>query len=131
MATDYRFNGLDAWERSLSRTISNEYPAEFKRMVIQIAHELQGRVKENTPKKTGRLQNSWTVGRIVKSGNEYHIEVYTNVEYAEPVEYGHRKRGEGFQPGSHMMELSLEEVEQRLSGFMRSWLNHFLATHNL
>ena len=101
-------------------------------MVIQIAHELQGMVKEKTPHKTGRLQDSWKVGPIVKKGDTYYIEVYTNVEYAEPVEYGHRTRGgRGFVPGKHMMELSLEELNQALPGFLREWLSDFISTHDL
>ena len=88
--TDYSFEGFDALERQLTQMIEQDFPEEFKALVIQIAYELQGRVKENTPKKTGRLQDSWKVGKIEKRGDEYYIEVYTNVEYAEPVEYGHR-----------------------------------------
>ena len=100
--TEYRFDGLDALEQQLSRMIEEEYPAEFRAMVIQIARELQGKVKEKTPHKTGRLQDSWKVGPIVKKGDTYYIEVYTNVEYAEPVEYGHRTRGgRSFVPGKH------------------------------
>ena len=79
--TEYRFDGLDAQEQQLSRMIEEEYPAEFRAMVIQIARELQGKVKEKTPHKTGRLQDSWKVGPIVKKGDTYYIEVYTNVEY--------------------------------------------------
>ena len=123
--TEYRFDGLDALEQQLSRMIEEEYPAEFRKMVIQIARELQGKVKEKTPHKTGRLQEGWTVGPIVKKGDTYYIEVYTNVEYAEPVEYGHRTRGK------HMMELSLEELNQALPGFLREWLSDFISTHDL
>ena len=130
--TEYRFDGLDAQEQQLSRMIEEEYPAEFRAMVIQLAYELQGKVKEKTPRKTGRLQDSWKVGPIVKKGDTYYIEVYTNVEYAEPVEYGHRTRGgRGFVPGKHMMELSLEELNQALPGFLREWLSDFISTHDL
>ena len=73
--TEYRFDGLDAQEQQLSRMIEEEYPAEFRAMVIQIARELQGKVKEKTPHKTGRLQDSWKVGPIVKKGDTYYIEV--------------------------------------------------------
>ena len=90
VTSEYQFQDLDRWEKKLAQMIEAEYPAEFKQMVIQIAYELQGRVKERTPRDTGRLQDSWTVGSIVKRGDEYYIEVYTNVDYAEPVEYGHR-----------------------------------------
>ena len=130
--TDYRFDGLDALERQLSRMIEEQYPAEFRALVIQIAYELQGKVKEKTPHKTGRLQDSWKVGPITRKGGAYYIEVYSNVEYAEPVEYGHRTRGgRGFVPGKHMMELSLEELNQALPGYLREWVNDFIASHDL
>ena len=130
--TEYRFDGLGQLEKRLSQMIEQEYPDDFRKMVIQIAYELQGRVKEKTPRKTGRLQDSWKVGKIQKRGDEYYIEVYTNVEYAEPVEYGHRKRGgRGFVPGHHMMELSLDELSDHLPAFLQQWLNDFISTHEL
>ncbi len=130
--TDYSFEGFDALERQLTRMIEQEFPEEFKALVIQIAYELQGRVKVNTPKKTGRLQDSWKVGRLEKRGDEYYIEVYTNVEYAEPVEYGHRTRGgRGFVRGRRMMAISLEEVNERLPTYLQEWLNDFISTHDL
>ena len=70
-------------------------------MVIDLAVQLQGKVKDNTPVKTGHLRNEWHVGSIEKRGNEYYIEVYNNVEYVEPVEYGHQTRGgKGFVNGA-------------------------------
>lgn len=132
VTTEYRFDGLDRLEKRLTQMIEQEYPAEFRQLVIQIAYELQGRVKEKTPRQTGRLQDSWVVGKIYKRGDEYYIEVYTNVDYAEPVEYGHRKRGgKGFVPGHHMMELSLEELSDRLPAYLQQWLNDFISTHDL
>ena len=98
--TEYRLDGLDEWETALARAVDEQYPEEFKQMVIQVAMELQGKVKERTPKKTGRLQNAWTVGEIRKSGNDYIIEVYNNVEYAEAVEWGHRQ-----EPGRYVPAL--------------------------
>ena len=130
--TEYRFDGLGQLEKRLSQMIEQEYPDEFRKMVIQIAYELQGRVKEKTPRKTGLLQDSWKVGKIQERGDEYYIEVYTNVEYAEPVEYGHRKRGgRGFVPGHHMMELSLDELSDHLPAYLQQWLNDFISTHEL
>ena len=119
--TDYSFEGFDALERQLTQMIEQDFPEEFKALVIQIAYELQG-----------RLQDSWKVGKIEKRGDEYYIEVYTNVEYAEPVEYGHRTRGgKGFVKGKHMMAISLEEVSARLPAYLQEWLNDFISTHDL
>lgn len=130
--TEYRFDGLDEWEKRLSQAIESQYPEAFREMVLKLAEELWKEVIENTPKKTGRLQNAWSIGSIVKRGDEYYIEVYNNVEYAEPVEYGHRTRGgKGFVKGAHMMELSLQKVQKHLPGYLREWMNDFLNTHEL
>lgn len=54
------------------------------------------------------------------------------MEYVEPVEYGHQTRGgKGFVKGAHMMELSLQEVQKHLPGYLREWMNDFLNTHEL
>lgn len=141
--TEYRFDGLDEWEQALAKAIDEQYPEEFKAMVVQVAMELQGRVKERTPKMTGRLRNGWMVGEIRKSGNDYIIEVYNNVEYAEPVEYGHRQKVGQYVPalgkrlkaktvkGAHMMELSLADLDAVLPGYLREWLSDFLNTHDV
>ncbi|MEY8355255.1 HK97 gp10 family phage protein [Lachnospiraceae bacterium 54-53] len=132
VTSDYHFKDLDKWEKALAKTIEQEYPKEFEQMVIQLAWELQGKVKEKTPVDTGRLQDSWKVGKINKQGSEYTIEVYTNADYADPVEYGHRlKGGKGFVKGKHMMELSLTELGEYLTPYLQMWLNDFLNTHDL
>lgn len=130
--TEYSFDGLDAMEKQLSKMIEQEYPAEFKEMVKIIAYDLQGAVKKNTPTDTTRLRDAWKVGKIVKRGDEYYVEVYNNVEYAEPVEYGHRTRGgKGFVKGSHMMSIALSEVANRLPSYLKEWINDFIETHDL
>ena len=132
MSTEYRFDGLDKLEQSLAKAIEEEYPAEFRAMVIKLAYDLQGAAKKNTPVDTSYLRDNWKVGKIKKIGNEYYIEVYNNVEYAEPVEYGHRKRGgKGFVKGKHMMSIALNEVNNRLPFYLQQWINDFIATHNL
>ena len=119
-------------EKRIAQAIESQYPAEFREMVIKLARELQKEVKEKTPVQTGHLRREWHVGNIEQIGNEYYIEVYNNVEYVEPVEYGHRTRGgKGFKKGAHMMELSLQEVQKHLPGYLREWINDFLNTHEL
>lgn len=129
--TEYRFDGFDEWEKRLTEAIERQYPAEFEHMVIQVAYELQGRVKLHTPVKTSRLADNWFLGDIVKRGDEYCIEVYNNVDYAEPVEFGHRNRGGGFVKGAHMMELALEDVNRELPAFLQDWLSDFISTHEI
>lgn len=131
-STDYSFAGLDELESKLARTIETEYPKEFEAMVRQVAGELLARVREHTPHDTGRLRSSWKVGPIVKQDGGYYIEVYTNVNYAAPVEYGHRTRGgKRFVKGSHMMAISLDEVAAALPDYLRDWLSRFLETFDI
>ena len=132
MAVEYEFDGLDLWEQRLAQAVEKQYPEEFRKMVIDVAVELEGRVKERTPVKTGHLRREWHVGNIEKRSDGYYIEVYNNLEYAEPVEYGHRTRGgKGFVKGKHMMAISLEEVSARLPAYLQEWLNDFISTHDL
>lgn len=130
-STDYSFSGLSEWEQKLSEAVNEAYPEEFCRMVVDVAVQLEGKAKERTPVDTGRLRNQWRVGKVKKQGDEYYIEVFNNVNYAEPVEYGHRTKGGNFKEGAHMMELSLAEVSEQLPGYLRQWLDEFLNTHVL
>lgn len=126
----YLFEGLDEWEKELTEAIRTDFPDEFKQLVIDIASELQEQVFERTPVRTSNLQENWKIGDIMQKGKEYYIEVYNNVEYAEPVEYGHRKRNsQEIVEGSHMMEISLAVVEARLPGYLQDWLSDFLDKH--
>lgn len=112
-------------------------------MVIEVAGSLMDLVTDKTPAITGRLRGGWNIGEIQKRGSEYYIEVYNNVEYAESVEYGHRQQPgrfvpalgrrlvKDFVPGVHMMELSLQEIQKHLPGYLREWLNDFISTHEL
>ena len=42
--TEYKFDGLDEWEKRLVQAIESQYPAEFREMVIKLARELQKEV---------------------------------------------------------------------------------------
>ena len=117
---------LDEFEKALTKEIEINYPREFEKMVIQIAIDLQTAVQDATPVRTSHLQENWFVGDLVKRGNTYYIEVYNNVEYAEPVEYGHRTKNGGFVEGAHMMEISIELLKIKLPQHLRNWLSDML-----
>ncbi len=130
-ATDIVIEGLDEFEKNLSKMIEQDYPKEFEQMVIQVAVDLQSAVQDKTPVKTSHLQENWFVGDIVKRGNDYIIEVYNNVEYVEPVEHGHRTKNGGFVDGAHMMEISVETLKVLLPPYLKSWLSDFINRHEL
>ena len=129
--SDIVIEGLDEFEKKLVQIISHDYPREFEQMVIQVANDLQTATADITPVATSHLQENWFVGELVKRGNDYYIEVYNNVEYAEPVEYGHRTKSGGFVEGAHMMELSVELLKIQLPSYLRDWLSDFINKHDL
>ena len=124
--SDIIVEGLDEFEKALTKEIETNYPREFEKLVIQIAIDLQTAVQDATPVRTSHLQENWFVGDLVKRGNTYYIEVYNNVEYAEPVEYGHRTKNGGFVEGAHMMEISIELLKIKLPQHLRNWLSNML-----
>lgn len=124
-------DGLDEFEKKLTKLISHTYPKEFEAMVIQIATDLQSAVQDATPVDTSHLQENWFVGELVKRGNEYIIEVYNNVEYVEPVEHGHRTSNGGFVEGAHMMEVSVELLKLKLPAYLKDWLSDFINKHDI
>ncbi|MBS9782647.1 MAG: HK97 gp10 family phage protein [Arcobacter sp.] len=130
MAT-YEVDGLDALEKTLAQMINISYPKEFEQVVIQIAYEMQGRCKELTPVKTSRLQDAWRVGKIKRGSDGLYIEVYNNVEYAEPVNYGHRTGKSGYKEGVYMLEISIQEIQANLTPFLKSWIDNFIKEHGL
>ncbi len=129
--TNYHFDGLSDWEKQIGEIISKKYPDAFKKIVVQIAYELQGECKGLTPVKTTRLRDGWQVGKISKKGKMYFIEVYNKVEYAEPVNYGHRVGKNGYKHGVYMLEISLDKIQNRLTPFLRNWLNDFIKNNDL
>ena len=129
--TDIVIEGLDEFEKKLVQIISHDYPHEFEQMVIQVANDLKDATADITPVDTSHLQENWFVGELVKRGNDYYIEVYNNVEYAEPVEYGHRTKKGGFVEGAHMMERSVELINIQLPSYLRDWLIDFINKRDL
>lgn len=126
----YMFDGLDEWEKELMDVVQTDFPREFERLVIDLASELHEQVTGRTPVDTSNLQTTWKIGKIVKKGRDYYIQVYNNTDYAEHVEHGHRKRNsEEMVPGAHMMEISLAVLDARLPLYLQDWLSVFLDEH--
>lgn len=129
--TEYGFDGFSKWEKQLGKMIEEKYPAEFKKMVFQVASQVQLLAKEKTPVKSHHLQDGWEVGKIKKIGNEYFVEVVNNVDYAEFVNYGHRLKDGTYKEGVFMLDLALAEVEEQLPTALKAWLEDFIANNDL
>lgn len=101
---DFEIENLDKWLAWLN-SLEGE---EIKQLKSRILRTLGLRVLEYaddlTPRRTGRLQNSLTMGGQdnvfnLQIGDVSFIVVGTNVEYAAHVEEGFRQRAGRFVPG--------------------------------
>lgn len=124
---EFRFTNYDQVEQQFLAFLMQTMPEAVEQKLYEIAHRLNASIKRNAPVDTGRLRNSFSVGNLVKNGDEWYIEVGTNVEYSKHVEYGHRtcdhKR---FVEGAHMVEISLRQLEQELPFEMKGWLREMM-----
>ena len=63
--------------------IGNHFGEKVQKTVRKATFKAEKDIKEFTPVDTGNLRNSWQ-----SEVQDYRGEVFTNVEYAEPVAYG-------------------------------------------
>ena len=78
--------------------------------------------KVTTPVKTGNLKRSWTHGEVKTNGTNKSIEIGSNLNYAQPVEEGH-KQGSTFVQGKFMLKKSILKNEDKLEKTLDRKLN--------
>lgn len=105
MADTFGFNEL---EQSINDMINN-FDEKISNKLGQIGDEVVADTQLNTPVLSGNLRRSWTRSEVEKAGNIYKVEVGTNVDYAEPVEYGHKVGKSGFVKGQFMLTNAIEK----------------------
>lgn len=125
---DFRFSNFDQFEQQMLTMLKETMPEAVEQKLYEIAYRLIAHIKRVTPVDTGRLRNSFVIGELIKRGDEWFVEVGTNVEYSKHVEYGHRTRDhKNFVEGAHMVEISLRQLEQELPAEMKAWLHGLLG----
>lgn len=124
-------SGLDEFDKALAQIIEHDYPSEFLVLLAQIGVDWKKTVEDLTPVRTHHLQENWFIDDIEKKGNVYVITLYNNVEYAEPVNYGHRTKGGSYVEGAHMIEVSCDMLDTMLPGYLKDWMSNFLDHHEI
>lgn len=81
-------------------------------LLMDEADRVIGQAKKLTPVKTGTLRGSFFRTEVEVQGSTYSIEVVNNLDYAVPIEYGHRVRGKSgrWMKGYYMLEQALQLV---------------------
>lgn len=101
--------------------------AYCEQVTKEVAQRLQEDVKQKTPVDTGTLRNHWLTGNITKNGDCYSIEIINIKEYAEYVEFGHRKRnGKGWVEGKFMLTVAERELQRNIDEIVREKIEALL-----
>lgn len=75
----------------------------------------------------GTLRRGWRASEVLKTADDYAIEVFNQVEYAPYVEYGHRKaNGRGWIEGRFMMTTSAQEISEIASDIVELKIGEML-----
>lgn len=98
---------------------------------IQVTQEIAQIVFKNaglrTPRKTGDLIRAWNTENLKKEGTVYKIEIVNPLEYAEFVEFGHRKKnGKGWVKGSFMLTIAERDLQRNLDKIIREKVEAFI-----
>ena len=88
--------------------------------LLEMAFRALRKIKKRTPVDTGALRRNWQVGRVIRQGNTYVIEIYNNTDYTSFVEFGHRFGIDLTQwmEGRFMMTISMQEIERELPRYL-------------
>jgi Bacteriophage HK97-gp10, putative tail-component len=115
MRVEVRSDRLDESER--------RYMLEFWDTLHDAAVSItQARIQAYSPVDTGRLRASWQSRRV---GSE--VEIYTDVEYAEYVEFGHRiGHTERYLPGQFTTRRAYEHTWQNIEPYMAARLKRLV-----
>ncbi|ALA07353.1 hypothetical protein OSIRIS_12 [Brevibacillus phage Osiris] len=130
-----------AFQKANDERVVERFIRDF---LLEMAYRAERKIKKRTVVgPTGDLKKSWRVGKIEKRGNNYMVEIFSNLDYASFVEYGFRShwvpgRWEGNQfvydpaaktgmqvgekggwvEGRFMMTISMKEIEKELPRYL-------------
>ena len=105
-------DGLDEFLNYLNRVASN-VDNIIDESLEETSITVTADTKLNTPVTTGALKRSWTHGEVKTNGTNKSIEIGSNLNYAQPVEEGH-KQGSTFVQGKFMLKKSILKNEDNL-----------------
>ena len=101
---DLNIEGLDKWQKWLETLEGGEVDSMKSRILRSVAFRGLEVAQDNTPRRTGRLAGSLSVGDKenlfeIKVGKSSWVFFGTNVEYAAAVNDGYEQKAGRFVPG--------------------------------
>lgn len=113
--------GFDEFEEKLNKII-NEAPEAIEKFLENIADEVVGETQLNTPVVTGNLCRSWGRSDVKREGNNFSVEVGSNLEYAPYVEYGHKTKNGGFVKGRFILTSEVEYMKKNFDKTLKGYV---------
>lgn len=105
-----------SFKKALDERVIDRFIQDF---LLEMAYRAERKVKKRTPVDSGELRRNWRVGRVIRQGSSYVVEIYNNTEYASFVEYGHRNRDKTeWIEGRFMMTISMKQIERELPFYL-------------
>lgn len=114
--------GFDEFEKKLNKII-NEAPEAIEKFLSEIADETIAETQFNTPVVSGNLRRSWGRSDITREGNDFTVEVGSNLEYAQHVEYGHKTKNGGFVKGQFILTNEVEKSKKNFDKSLEEYIN--------
>lgn len=118
--------GFDELERLINNMIDS-FDGKVSNKLSQIGDEVVANTQLNTPVLSGNLRRSWTHSDVEREGTGYKVEVGTNIDYAEAVEYGHKTKNGGFVKGRFMLTNVVKKKEKELPKAMKEVINELIG----
>ena len=138
--------GVGVVTKEFLTIIKKEYPREAQKLLFIMANRTLARVKKKTPVDSGQARRSWQVGDTFKKGDEYFIEVFSDIavldgydkSYVELLEFGYQQSRGNFIPkfgksstgkfikGKFMLTLSLKELGNEMPILVKKFYNELL-----
>lgn len=124
---DFKVEGLEEFQEKL-KTIEKKAPDRILDKLDEVGKNLRNQVKENTPKKTGKLRKGYKLTEVEKIQGGYQKGLYNNHPTFHLVEKGHRKVSRsgkelGWTEGKFMLEKTVKEQEEPIMKELQEWLD--------
>lgn len=123
---EFDFSDFIVLRDRLERLKDMDFDTFCMQVTQDVAQRLHRGVVQKTPSKIGTLKDNW-VTNITKEGGIYKIEIINPLEYAEFVEFGHRKRNnKGWVKGFFMLTIAERDLNRNLDEIIKTKLEAFL-----
>lgn len=117
----FDFSEFEKLAKTFKKAVDERVIERFiQDFLLEMAMRSLRRIKKRTPVDTGELRRNWKVGRVVRQGSAYVVEIYNNTDYASFVEFGHRYGADltKWREGVFMMTIPMQQIEKEIPKYL-------------